>query len=439
MSTAPAVPPRETGTWFIVALAAGAAALLALVGTAGFVFVVSALLSALFLLYLVRHVAFGVSAGLWGKKTLEEPADLTYTPPLSVIVACKNEELVVDTLVDRLLDLEYPADRLQVVIVDDNSDDGTGAILDRRAAAEPRLKILHRPPGSAGGKSGALNDAWAMCSGEVLVIFDADHEPTADALLRIARHFEDPETGAVMGRCVIKNRDDSLMSRLVWLEYLSGYLCDEFGRQAVYGLPAYGGADCAVRVSALQAVGGYNEHSVTEDTDLTLRLLLMGYKVRFDPTALDFEEAVPTLAQYRKQRYRWSFGHHQCWRDYRRAVTRARTLSPLEKFETLMFLWLYHVPVASFMSLLLIPLLFLGLGASLGSWVLVLFPLFLLGPFLQIGSALLMTSDGRAKHVWLMFLLIPVVIAYVFTCTRSWYNGVRCKPYTWVKTARQGS
>ncbi|MCB9411855.1 MAG: glycosyltransferase family 2 protein [Actinobacteria bacterium] len=438
MDSAAAEPPRETGTWLIVAMVAGAVALLTLLGSSGFVFVISAFLSALFLLYLIRHVAFGVSAGLWGRATLDSPADLSFRPPLSVIVACKNEELVVDTLVDRLLDLEYPADRLQVVIVDDNSDDRTGEILDARAAEEPRLRILHRPPGSTGGKSGALNDAWDLCTGEILVIFDADHEPDPDTLLRIARHFEDDQTGAVMGRCVIKNRDDSLISRLVWLEYLSGYLCDEFGRQAVYGLPAYGGANCAVRVSALNYVGGYNEHSVTEDTDLTLRLLLAGYRIRFDPTALDYEEAVPTLAQYRKQRYRWSFGHHQCWRDYGRAVTRANTLSPLEKVETLMFLWLYHVPVASFMSLMLIPLLLLGLGASLGSWVLVLFPLFLLGPFLQIGSSLLMTKDASPKHVWLMFLLIPVVIAYVFTCSRSWYNGVRSKPYTWVKTARKG-
>lgn len=432
-------PPKETGDWLLVAMAAGGVAMLCLLGAKGTVLVISAVLSAIFFAYLIRHIAFAISAGKWVGNDLVAVADLTYTPPVSIIVACKNEELVVNTLVDRLLAIDYPADRLQVCIVDDNSDDRTGEILDERAAQDSRLLILHRPPGSGGGKSGALNDAGKLCSGEITMIFDADHEPRPDAVARVIRHFEDPQCAAVMGRCVIKNRDDSLMSRLVWLEYLSGYLCDEYGRQAVYALPAYGGANCAVRTSALEDVGGYNEHSVTEDTDLTLRLVLRGYKVRFEVTALDFEQAVPTMHQYRKQRYRWSFGHHQCWRDYARSVCRADNLSPWSKFETIMFLWLYHVPVASFFSLLLIPLLILGLGASIGAWVIVVFPLFLLGPFLQVGTGLIMSPDSRSKHVWLMFLLIPVVIMFVFTCTRSWYNGVRKNPYTWVKTARQAS
>lgn len=431
--------PPENGNWLLVFLPALGVALITLLGTRGAVIAVSGTLTALFGAYLVRHIAFAASAGRWGAADRDVPVDLTFRPPLTVIVACKNEELVVNTLVDRLAALDYPRRRLQIIIVDDNSDDRTGEILDARAAADARLRILHRPPGSKGGKSGALNDAWQLATGDVLVIFDADHEPDSDVLLRLVRHFEDPRTGAVMGRCIIKNRDDSLISRLVWLEYLSGYLCDEYGRQAVFALPAYGGANCAVRVSALADVGGYNEHSVTEDTDLTLRLLLRGYRVRYDGTAADYEEAVPTIHQYRKQRYRWSFGHHQCWRDYAFSVVRADNLSPGSKVETLMFLWLYHVPVASFFSLLLIPLLILGLGASIGSWVLVLFPLFLVGPFLQIGTGLLLSPDARPRHVWLMFLLIPVVIAFVFTCSRSWLNGVRGQPYTWAKTARTGS
>lgn len=430
------MPPRETGTWFLFALSAALVVVLILVGPSGLVVVVSAVISAVFFCYLIRHVVFAIAAGQWAARDCDGAADLTYQRPVSIIVACKNEELVVDALVDHLLQLDYPAELLQVIMVDDNSDDATGRMLDERAAADPRLRILHRTPGASGGKSGALNDAAAIASGEILVIFDADHEPTPQCVSRLARHFEDPRTAAVMGRCVIKNRDDSLMSRVVWLEYLAGYLCDEYGRQSVFGLPAYGGADCAVRAAALRAVGGYNEESVTEDTDLTLRLILSGYRVRFDVTAVDYEQAVPTLARYRKQRYRWARGHQQVWRDYWRAVLRSPHLSPTDKIETVMFLWLYHVPVASFLSFLLIPILVLGLGASLPAWVLVLFPMFLLGPFLQIATALIMTPDARPRHVWLMFLLIPVVIAFVFTCTRCWFDGVRGTEYKWAKTAR---
>lgn len=433
------MPPHESGSWFVVAAGATLVALFVLLGPGGLVVVVSAVISTLFLCYLVRHVVFATAAGNWVPADLRGVADLSYQPSVSVIVACKNEESVVEALVDRLLAFEYPSDRLQLIVVDDHSDDATGELLDARAAKDSRLVILHRGAGSGGGKSGALNDAAAVASGDVLVIFDADHEPTADSVARLARHFEDPQTGAVMGRCIISNRDDSLISRMVWLEYLSGYLCDEYGRQAAFGLPAYGGADCAVRTAALRQVGGYNERSVTEDTDLTLRLILSGYRVRFDVTAVDYEQAVPSLKRYRTQRYRWAWGHQQVWRDYWRAVMRSPMLSPVERIETMMFLWLYHVPVASFLSFMLVPILILGLGAALPAWTLVLFPIFLLGPFLQIATGLINMKDARPRHVWLIFLLIPVVIAFVFTCARCWFDGVRGAQYRWVKTARKAS
>lgn len=430
------MPKRENGTWFLVCLAAVLAALMALAGPNGFVLIISGTITTVFFAYLLRHVLFAISSSQWIRSDLSAPVDLTYTPPVTVMVACKNEELVVDTLVDRLFALEYPADRIQVIVVDDDSDDATGEILDRRAVQDPRLRVIHRPPGSTGGKSGALNTAAQVATGEVLIIFDADHEPSASTILRIVRHFEDPKTAAVMGRCVIKNPEDSLMARMVWLEYLAGYLCDEYGRQAMGTLPAYGGANCAVRTAALEEVGGYNEASVTEDTDLTLRLILAGWKVRYDVTAVDYEEAVPDLAKYRKQRYRWARGHQQVWRDYWRYVITTKSLRPWQKIETIMFLWLYHVPVASFFSFMLLPLIIIGFGASLPPWVLILFPLFLLGPFLQIGTGLLLTPQARPRDVWTMFLLIPVVIMFVFTCTKCWYDGVRGSEYKWAKTAR---
>ena len=82
-----------------------------------------------------------------------------------------------------------------------------------------------------------------------------------------------PAVGAVMGRCVIRNGKESTMAATVFVDYLSGYLVNEYGRQALFELPAYGGANCAVRMSTLRALGGWNPETVTEDTDLTLRIL----------------------------------------------------------------------------------------------------------------------------------------------------------------------
>ena len=105
-----------------------------------------------------------------------------------------------------------------IVIVDDGSDDRTGEILDELAGREPRLFVVHRSPGSTGGKSGALNSALEFATGEIIVVFDADHQPRADVVRRLVRHFEDPDVGAAQGRCVISNPEDSGLSRLVSLD-----------------------------------------------------------------------------------------------------------------------------------------------------------------------------------------------------------------------------
>ena len=138
----------------------------------------------------------------------------------------------------------------------------------RRTAAH----CLHRPAGSPGGKSGALNAALEHARGEVIVVFDADHKCRSDVIKRLVRHFADPTVGAVQGRCIVRNSEESSLAKTIAIDYYCGYLVNEYGRQSLYSLPAYGGANCAVRASSLRALGGWNEDSVTEDTDLTLRL-----------------------------------------------------------------------------------------------------------------------------------------------------------------------
>ena len=122
---------------------------------------------------------------------------------------------------------------------------------------------------------------------------------------------------------MVRNSVQSTLARSIAIDYFSGYLVNEYGRQALFELPAYGGANCAVRASTLRQLGGWNPDSVTEDTDLTLRVVLLGGRVRYDITAVDTEEGATTLARFIRQRYRWARGHQQVWRDYRSLVLAA--------------------------------------------------------------------------------------------------------------------
>lgn len=433
-----AKPAPDGQPWLLLAIAGAAVCLVAALGVSTAIAAATLAVQVFFLVFFVRHLAF-VAAAARTRDVPDEPVTVGPWPSVTVVVACHNEEKVLDRLVPALLGLDYPADRLQILLVDDASADRTGEMLDGWATADPRVQVRHRPVGAGGGKSGALNAALPEVTGDVVVVFDADHRPRPDVLRRLARHFADPGVGAVQGRCRILNSGDSLVSELIAIDYLGGYLVNEYGRQAVFRLPAYGGACCAVRTSDLRAVGGWNEATVTEDTDLTLRLMLGGKRVCYDVTAVDEEEAVTSLRRYWVQRYRWARGHQQVWRDFRSSVWRCARLSLLEKIETTMFLLVFHLPVLAILGAGLLLAGFAGFGttdSSLSEATGALWTLLLLGPLLELSTGLLLAGAARRSAFVLIFFL-PLFFVSMALCAKAWVDGLIGRPYTWQKTARR--
>lgn len=423
--------------WALLGFLGATLAMVGFVGVSWAALVGTVVLQAVFLLFLFRHLVF-VAASRNLANAGEPPAiHGEATPPVSVLVSCHNEAAVVAGLVLALKGLDYPAELLQVLLVDDGSTDATGELLEVLAPSTPQWMVLHRPPGAGGGKSGALNEALQWVTSGVVVVFDADHQPAGDVLRRLVRHFADPRVGAVQGRCVIRNPRNLLFTELIELDYLAGYLVNEYGRATVFGLPAYGGANCAVRTSSLRAVGGWNPHTVTEDTDLTLRLLLRGERVRYDVSAIDTEEGVTTVRRYWRQRYRWARGHQQVWRDYRRSVWSSPHLSLAEKSETTLFLLVFHVPVASAGGLLLLAGWLWGLEPEIpwAGQLWVFWTLLFLGPLLELSAGMVLGQVDR-RRVWALLYFMPVFLLNIALCTKAWVDGLLGRPYVWVKTAR---
>jgi cellulose synthase/poly-beta-1,6-N-acetylglucosamine synthase-like glycosyltransferase len=402
--------------------------------------VIVAALLVVFIVFLLRHLAFAASALSAAQGDMRSSAgfDFGYRPFVSVLVPCRNEELVIEGLLETLLLFDYPADRHELIVIDDGSDDGTAEIVDRVGRMHPRLRRLYRPPGSSGGKSGALNAALQIARGEIVVVFDADHRARADVLKRLVRHFADPNVAAVQGRCIVRNSGESQLARTVAVDYYSGYLVNEYGRQSLFDLPAYGGSNCAVRASWINQFGGWNENTVTEDTDLTLRLVLLGQFVRYDVTAIDTEESVPTFRRFWRQRYRWARGHQQAWREYRMAMLRTPHLSVARRIETFMFLLVYHVPVLCALGLCMVALraagvLTWGTGIDLTPIATLLF----LGPLLELAAGLIVSRAPRRSALGIL-LFLPMFVVFTIVCTKSWFDGILGRPYAWVKTPRSG-
>jgi cellulose synthase/poly-beta-1,6-N-acetylglucosamine synthase-like glycosyltransferase len=228
------------------------------------------------------------------------------------------------------------------------------------------------------------------------------------------------------------------MATTVFVDFLSGYLVNEYGRQAVFELPAYGGANCAVRMSTLRVLGGWNPKTVTEDTDLTLRVLLAGQRVRYDLSAVDYEEAVVSAQRFWTQRYRWARGHQKCFRDYWRPALRSSHLSLVEKLETLMFLCVYHLPVLSGLGLLVTVLRAFGIGDLPIIGLLPLSMLLFIGPLAELSVGLLVGRVER-RSAWGLVYFVPTFALSIWITTRAYFDGMLGRPYTWAKTSRSGS
>ena len=424
--------------WTLLFLVGAILLLVAAAGPDATITITTIAMNVVFITYLLRHLAFATTASRCVEMDLQESGDirLDYAPDVTVIVACHNEELVAESLVASLLALEYPRSRLEVVLVNDRSSDRTGELLGRLVAGHPHIRVLHRGPEDGGGKSGALNDGVLGARGEIIVIFDADHIPRPDCVRRLVRHFQDPSVGAVQGRCEIRNWGETTLARAVAIDYLSGYMVNEYGRQALFELPAYGGANCAVRAATLRALGGWNPDSVTEDTDLTLRIVLAGGRVRYDVTAVDAEQAPATIGRFCRQRYRWARGHQQVWRDYRSAVRRASHLTLTERLETFLFLLIFHVPVVCLATVGLLLVRIFGIGHPVTvAEVLPLTCLLFAGPFCELAVGLMAGRTAR-RAAWTLAWMPPLFVVSMVLCSKAWIDGILGRPYSWVKTQR---
>ncbi|ACK64687.1 glycosyl transferase family 2 [Rippkaea orientalis PCC 8801] len=248
---------------------------------------------------------------------------LEKAPSVSLLVAAKNEEAVIGKLVTMLCNLDYPTDRYDLCVVDDHSTDKTPEILTQLAQKYPQLQIIRRPATAQGGKSGALNEALAQTKGDIIGVFDADAKVSQDLLRHVVPLFESEEMGAVQVRKSIANSSLNFWTKGQSVEMaLDGYFQQQ--RIAIGGIGELRGNGQFVRRSALSRCGGWNEQTITDDLDLTIRLHLDHWKIGFLPSPAVEEEGVTTAKSLWHQRNRWGEGGYQRYLDYWRFILSQR-------------------------------------------------------------------------------------------------------------------
>jgi cellulose synthase/poly-beta-1,6-N-acetylglucosamine synthase-like glycosyltransferase len=246
-----------------------------------------------------------------------------YHPRVAVLIPAWNEGLVIGPAIERLLQLEYPAERLRIFVVDDASTDDTPDIVNAKAAAYPgRVVHLRREVGGE-GKAHTLNhgldivlaDEWT----EAVLIMDADVIFARDSLRKLTRHLADEKVGAVTAYIAEGSRDRNYLTRFIAIEYVIGQLSAR-RTQNVGGAIAClaGGAQLHSRAN-LEAIGGrIPTGTLAEDTMTTFESQLKGRRMVFEPHAVVYAEEPRTVDSLWKQRLRWARGNVQLTSIYRK-------------------------------------------------------------------------------------------------------------------------
>ena len=300
-------------------------------------------------------------------------------PFFVLLVPALNEERVIGETIASLLTLRG---RFLLLIINDASDDGTSAAV-APFLADTRVRFLEIPPEQARrGKGNVLNAGYTPVARSelaepspenvVVAVFDADTRVEPHFLRAVAPYFRDPTVAGVQSEVRMYNADQKVLTLWQHLEFAvwGKVFCKAKDR---LGSMTLGGNGQCVRFSALSSLGDEPWHtsSLTEDLDLSLRLLSKGWRLRFCSSVAVWQEAVPRLGALVRQRSRWLQGHVVCWQHLpallRRRSLRKRTrrtrLPIFAQLELLLFL--------------LLPVVFLPIGlTSIANWLQVLFSLF---------------------------------------------------------------
>ncbi|PZX55671.1 cellulose synthase family protein [Algoriphagus chordae] len=278
-------------------------------------------------------------------------------PKVTIQLPVFNELYVVDRLISAVAKMNYPADLLEIQVLDDSTDQ-TAELIQKKIAEFPEINFqyIHRTD-RTGFKAGALKEGLAKASGEFIAIFDADFVPDPEFLLKTIPYFSSEKVGMVQTRWTHLNKNYSLLTRLQAFALDAHFLIEQIGRNSQHAFINFNGTGGIWRKSCIIDAGDWQDDTLTEDLDLSYRAQRKGWEFVYRPEIESPAELPPIMSAVKSQQFRWTKGGAECAGKHAIAVLG----------ENLPFGIKIHAMAHLFNSSLFIAILLVSLS-SIGVW-----------------------------------------------------------------------
>src|SRR5208283_4624322 len=377
-------------------------------------------------------------------KTTEPAAHfpLNDLPRVTVQLPIFNEQYVVDRLLDAVCRLDYPREKLDIQLLDDSTDETAEVarlLVERYAAAGYPVVYIHRD-NREGFKAGALEAGLKSATGEFVAIFDADFVPHSDFLLKCIHHFTDPKVGMVQTRWTHINRNYSLLTEVEAILLDGHFVLEHSGRARSGVFFNFNGTAGMWRRQAIEEAGGWEHDTLTEDTDLSYRAQLKGWKFLYLQDVECPAELPVEMTAFKTQQARWAKGLIQVSKKLLPKILKS-DVSRHQKIKA----W-YHLtanmsyPLMIVLSVLLLPAMIIRFYQGWFQMLYIDLPLFMASTF-SISSFYLVSQKELFPKSWLRSLLfLPLLmslgIGLTVTNTRAVLEALVGKQTSFVRTPK---
>ena len=312
-------------------------------------------------------------------------------PPVTVQLPIFNEKYTVERLLRAVTRLDYPADRLQIQVLDDSTDDTVdliASLVDIYKSRAVNIELVHRVD-RKGYKAGALQNGLRTATGELIAIFDADFVPKPDWLKRTVPSFQNPNIGCLQTRWGHTNQQYNSLTQAEAMGIDGHFIIEQTVRSKNGFFLNFNGTAGLWRRACIEDAGGWQWDTLTEDLDLSYRAQMRGWKFDYLPDVVVPAELPPQVEAYKKQQFRWAKGSFQVVRKILPSVLRA-DLPWTVRFMAILHLTGYFVhPLMLSLLLLTLPVGLLVPGA---------FSIFPISLVAGLGPPLLYLTATATQH-----------------------------------------